>query len=176
MKFVKRLVLNRYDQMSDRFAVLADDRIVTSTKRSLQLPVGNETTDRPLYNSDGIIRYNASISEFEVYNGTDPGTGWEKIRTVRPAPITVQKLGPGDYVQTTFGPLKYKDGTNYTNYLKPENIFVYVENVFQLPTTNFVLIQNGDNSVSIQFNEPPPTKFITVFLGYDGYFPKFPAQ
>ena len=176
MKFVKRLAINRYDQMSDRFAVLADDRIVTSTKVALQLPAGDQGTDRPIVNVDGYVRYNIDINEAEIYNGTDPGTGWEKIRTVRMAPITVQKLGPGDYVNRVFGPLKYKSGENYKDYTHPENIFVYVENVFQLPTTNYTLILNGDATVSIQFVDAVPNKYVTVFLGYDGYFPAFPVQ
>jgi len=176
MKFVKRLALNRYDQMSNRFAVLADNRIVTDTKVALQLPSGDQGNDRPIVNVDGYVRYKIDINEAEIYNGTSPGTGWEKIRTVRPAPITVQKLGPGDYVNRVFGPLKYASGANYTDYTYPQNIFVYVENVFQLPTTNYILILNPDTTVSIEFVEAVPNKYVTVFLGYDGYFPEFPSQ
>jgi hypothetical protein len=176
MKFVKRLALNRYDQMSDRFAVLADDRIVTTSKKSLQFPAGDQGADRPIINVNGYARYNNDLNEFEVYNGGSPGTGWEKIRTVRMAPITVQKLGPGDYVNKVFGPLKYKSGENYKDYTHPENIFVYVENVFQLPITNYILIQNQDATVSIQFVDAVPNKYVTVYLGYDGYFPAFPTQ
>ena len=114
--------------------------------------------------------------EFEVYNGSTPGTGWEKIRTVRPAPITVQNLGDGDYAKTVFGPLKYASGENYTNYTNPQNIFVYIENVFQIPATNYTLLQNGDQTVSIQFTSAVPNKPVTAILGYDGNFPAFPAQ
>jgi hypothetical protein len=44
-----------------------------------------------------MVRYNADLTEAEMYNGLGAGLGWEVIRTVRPAPITVQTLGPGNY-------------------------------------------------------------------------------
>lgn len=175
MRFVKRTPITQYDPMSNRFAVLADDRIVTNTKISMEVPKGNQTTERPIVNVSGQVRYNTDIHEFEVYNGTSPGTGWEKVRTVRPAPITFQDLGIGDYAKVLFGPLKWESGEDYTNYTSPQNIFVYVENVFQLPTLNYTLVQGSGSQVSIQFTSPVPNKRVYVFLGYDGYFPEFPA-
>jgi hypothetical protein len=173
MKFIKRLPLDNNDPMSDRFAVLADDRIVTNTKVALQLPKGTDL-NRPAINVNGQIRYNETINEFEVYNGTSPGTGWEKVRTVRPAPIYVQQLGNGDYTKTDFGPLRWGTGENYTNFTNPQNIFVYIENVFQIPVVNYSLIQNA-GTVSIRFTSAPPTKPVYAYLGIDGYFPPFPA-
>ena len=57
MKFIKRLALDRKNQTSNRFAVEASDRIVTTSKVSFQLPAG-ETSDRPTSPQDGEIRYN----------------------------------------------------------------------------------------------------------------------
>ena len=176
MKFVKRLVLNRYNQMSDRFAVLADGRIVTNTRVAMEVPVGNETTDRPIPNINGYVRYNDDLKEFEVYNGSTPGIGWEKIRTVRPAPISVCRLGDGNYSKTRFGPLRYDSLENYTDTTRPQNIFVYIENVFQIPVTNYTLVLESDQTVSILFASPPPNKPVVAILGYDGYFPAFPSQ
>ena len=63
----------------------------------------------------------------------------------------------------------------------PQNIFVYIENVPQIPVKNFTLVQKPGNEVWIRFTSPPPIdvtepKFITVLLGVDGNFPPFPAQ
>lgn len=139
MKYYKRLPLNRKDPMNNRFAVEADDRIVTTTHRGMQLPSGTalERTTMPV---DGEIRYNKDIGvggELEAYiNGT-----WEIIKTNRPATVTQQEFDNGDYADTLFGPLAYDiDPT------KPENLTVYVENVPQIPGTNFTLIQSTSSS------------------------------
>jgi hypothetical protein len=175
MKFYKKLSLNTKDPQSNRFAVENDNKIVTTSKVSLQLPAGT-ITDRPSTFVNGQIRYSATLNEFEVYNGSGFGTGWEIVRTVRPANITVQNLGSGDYVTTTFGPLQYTldtNSTNYTNFQKPQNIMLYVENVYQIPFTNYTLVQGTGDSVMVEFTSPPPTKVITAILGMDGYFPPF---
>ena len=174
MKFIKRLPLDNNNVMSNRWAVLEDDRIVTNTDVGLTLPVGGDAS-RPTINENGTIRYNTDISEYEVYNGTSPGKGWEKVRTVRPAPITVQNLGDGDYAKTVFGPLNYSTGEQYTNFSDPQNIFVYVENVYQIPVLNYTLTQGSGGTVSIVFSSAPPNKRVTALLGFDGYFPPFPT-
>ena len=137
MRFIKKLSLDRKDPASDRFAVQADNRIDTNTKVSLQLPIG-EIIDRPLVPVDGMIRYNSELSEFEVYNSTNPGLHpWEILRTVRQSNITMQDLGQGNYSNTIFGPLSYN-----INLTKPQNIFVYVDNVYQLPVIDYSLTIN----------------------------------
>ena len=126
MKFVKKLPINRSDPMSNRFSVLADDRIVTSTKVSLSMPVGTNA-DRPTVYLDGQIRFNSITNDLETYNASN--LGWELIRTVRPAPITQQTLGPGDYTGTDFGPLRYDSGEYYVDYNNPQNIFVFIQDI-----------------------------------------------
>jgi len=136
MKFYKRLPLNRKDPMSGRFAVEADDRIITTTTRGMQMPSGTalERTTVPV---DGEIRYNKDIGaggELEAYiNGT-----WEIIKTNRPATVTQQEFDNGDYADTIFGPLAYDIDPS-----KPENLTVYVENVPQIPGTNFTLFYSS---------------------------------
>jgi hypothetical protein len=129
MKFIKRLALDRKNQTSNRFAVQADDQIVTTSKKSIQLPKGL-TSDRagPV---SGQIRYSTTFNEIEAYvNGS-----WETIRTVRQGTITPQTLGTGNYVNSLFGPLTYDVSPS-----KPQNVMVYVDNVYQLPTTNYTLV------------------------------------
>ncbi len=177
MKYVKKAPIVQNAPMNDRFSVLADDRIVTNTRVGMEMPRGGDADRNPLY-VNGTIRWNTDTSEFEVYNGNSPGLGWEIMRTNRPADIVLQNLGNGDYVKTDFGPLQYDATTpwgNFPNSLnKPQNILVFIENVFQIPTVNYNLIQVVDK-VWIRFTEPVPTKPVRVLLGYDGYYPPFPA-
>lgn len=144
MKFIKRLVLNRKDPVSNRFAVEADDRIVTTSKKSLQLPSG-PTADRPATAVNGMTRHNSTLNDSEVYNISGSGTGWEKIKTNRQTPVTPQSLGLGNYVNTLFGPLSYDVSTS-----KPQNVLVFIDNIYQLPTTNYALIAGNTISATIQ--------------------------
>lgn len=140
MKYIKRLALNRKDQQSNRFAVEADGRIVTTSKVSLQLPSG-ATSDRPS-GIDGEIRYNTSLDDSEIYNASGDGQGWEKIKTNRQGTITPQNLGVGNYLNTIFGPLSYDISIS-----KPQNVMVFVDNVYQIPTTNYTLIPGTSAAV-----------------------------
>jgi hypothetical protein len=133
MKFYKRLPLNRKDPMSSKFAVEADDRIITNTTKSLQVPKGT-VVQRPENPVNGEIRYNTDIGsnggELEAY----VDGAWQIIKTNRQAEITRQEFDNGDYADTLFGPLAYD-----IDLAKPQNVFVYVENVFQLSDINYTL-------------------------------------
>jgi len=131
MKFYKRLPINRKDPISNAFAVEADGRIVTNTHASIQAP-GGTTAQRPTVLSNGEIRYNTELGtgELEAYiNGS-----WQIVKTNRQAEITVNTYTNGDYLNTIFGPLSYN-----IDIAKPQNVMVYVENVYQVPTTNYTL-------------------------------------
>jgi hypothetical protein len=141
MKYIKRLALNRKNQQENRFAVEADDRIVTTSRVSLQLPSG-ATSDRPSP-IDGMVRYNTTIHEGEIYNIDGEGTGWEKIKTNRQGTITPQSLGVGNYINTIFGPLAYDISTS-----KPQNVMVFIDNVYQIPVTNYTLIPGTSVAVT----------------------------
>lgn len=133
MKFVKRLVLNRKDPASNRFAVETDDRIVTTSKKSLQLPSG-ATSDRPATPVNGMTRYNSTLNDSEIYNISGNGTGWEKVLTNRQHTVTVQNM-PTRYDSTIyFGPLSYDVSTS-----KPQNVLVFVDNIWQVPVTDYIL-------------------------------------
>lgn len=136
MRFIKKLALYAKNPVDDRFSVSADNRIVTNSTVSLQVPVGAKA-NRPATPvlSDGMIRYNTDLKEFEVYNSYNPGPyPWEILRTVRPAKIKVQTLGYGNGVDYIFGPLdpEYK-------VTRPENIMVFYGPAFQIATTNYTL-------------------------------------
>lgn len=143
MRYIKKLALNKKDPQNDRFSVLQDDRIVTTSKTSLGVPTGTKT-DRPTTLVNGTVRFNTTLQEFEVYNDQNPGfSSWEILRTVRQATITSQDLGYGNYSDYIFGPLSYKvDPT------RPQNIFVFIDNVWQAPNTNYTLTTDPSPATS----------------------------
>ena len=136
MKFYKRLPIHRKDPMSDRFAVEADDRIITSTTKGMQMPRGT-AAQRSAPPVNGELRYNTEIGaggELEVFINDV----WEIVKTNRQATVTQQKFDNGDYADTIFGPLAYDIDPD-----KPENLTVYVENVPQISGTNFNLLYSS---------------------------------
>lgn len=142
MKFYKRQSLNYHNPQDNTFAVESDGRVIAETSASIRIPVGS-IGDRPDDDSVGQLRYNTSYKDFEGLVETI----WERIRTVRPANITVQNLGNGNYFSTDFGPLNSDYQASYDK--GPENIMVYVDNVFQIPGTNYVLTEDPVPSSAI---------------------------
>jgi hypothetical protein len=132
MKFVKRLILNRYRPASQNFVVEIDGKIVTDSKAELQLPSGSTAQRAETFNN-GQIRYNKDFNEIEAYiNGT-----WEFLRTRRQGNVQFQNVATGDYVNSVYGPLNVRiDPT------KPQNVMLYVDNVYQIPTVNYTLVND----------------------------------
>lgn len=136
MKYYKRQPISRQNPMSDAFAVEADGRIITNTGRSLEIPDG-PASSRPATGVNGMIRYNTDVQTFEGYiNGA-----WQLLLANTQATVTQQIFENGDYADTIFGPLAYNIDVN-----KPENIFVYVENVPQIATLNYTLVYGTTTS------------------------------
>lgn len=136
MKYYKRQPITRQNPMSDVFAVEQDGRIITNTSKSLEIPDG-DTASRPDNAVNGMIRYNTDINSFEAYiNGS-----WQLLIANTQAQITKQVFENGDYADTIFGPLAYDIDVN-----KPENIFVYVENVPQIADLNYSLVYGNTST------------------------------
>jgi len=139
MKYYKRHTLNPSNPIDNGFAQDANGMIITNTKIGMELPSGT-SAQRPGSTSypneplvSGTVRYNSDLLNLEVYQRGK----WERIRTVRPATITVQNLGNGNYRDTIFGPL---NSTYQDSYIKSSaNIMVYVDNVYQIPVTNYAV-------------------------------------
>jgi hypothetical protein len=132
MKFYKRQSLDYHNPMSNTFAAEEDGRLIADTTQSLRLPSGT-VTDRPTDTTRGQIRNNTQAFDLE----TLVRTTWERVRTVRPATILVQNLGSGNYSSNLFGPLNA--GYNLSYVKGAANIQVYVDNVYQIPYTNYDL-------------------------------------
>ena len=153
-----------------------NDLITVDSNNSMIVPRGL-TGERPSSFVNGMIRYNTSDNQFEAYqNGA-----WRELRFKEPNQdpgITQQNLGNGDATETVFGPLASGD-TDYPVPAAAQNILVFVENVFQISTTNYTLVQSvsgnlaGPNSPYadgwyIKFgSEPDLAKPITVLHNFD---------
>lgn len=136
MKFYKRKAIDSHNPQDDSFAVEADGRLISDSTQSFKLP-GGTVAQRPTNTTSGQIRHNTQLFDLE----TRVRNAWERIRTVRPARITVQNLGSGNYYSNLFGPL---NSTYYLSYDptyggSAANIQVYVDNVYQIPFTNYDL-------------------------------------
>ncbi len=130
-------------------------RIIMENSNSLKLPKGT-TVERPdpAVLENGMIRYNTSTDELEARQAT----AWRKIAFKEPTLITQQNLGNGDAAEIYFGPLDSGNADYpYPEITKPQNIMVYVENVFQISTTNYILTDNPATNISGSTNNGFPT-------------------
>jgi hypothetical protein len=132
-KFYKRQNMDYTNPRTNKLAVEITGEIVTDTSAGIQMPRGDADT-RLVNPVNGTIRYNTEIGtggELEAYiNGV-----WEIIKTNRQAQVTRQEFDNGDYADTIFGPLAYD-----IDITRPENLMVYVENVYQIPGVNYTLV------------------------------------
>jgi hypothetical protein len=118
--------------------------VAPSGNGSLIVPVGN-TAARPSSATNGMMRYNTDAQtngQLECYSGGK----WRAIRFVEQGQITQQNLGAGDSLTTLFGPLNstyYNPSNNANNAtIGAQNIIVVVENVIQLSSINYTVVQN----------------------------------
>ena len=168
MKFLKQQNLNKFSPKDQTLFTNQFGRAVMNLTGGLRLPSGT-TAQRPIVNntvrypasgvsssteySDGMIRYNLDTNTLEcLIAGV-----WEVVRAPGATAITKQTLGPGNSITTDFGPLTLTPSS-------ADNIIVLVENVMQISTTNFTLI---NSNTYIRFTSPVPTgKYVTIYFGY----------
>jgi len=137
MKFLKTQYTSRYSPSDNTIRVNTYGRAVMDFNGGVLLPKGT-TAQRPQLtgvrqptDANGTIRYNTTLNEIEAYVGGN----WETVRAPGATAISIETFGPGDSSDTIFGPLNNVPAS-------ANNILVLVENVLQIPTTNFTLNQN----------------------------------
>ena len=160
------------------------NRVVMNAKGGLMLPKGT-LSERPQLTSvrqpidaNGTIRYNTTDSTIEAYVG---GT-WVTVASPVASAITKQTLGPGDGVETVFGPLNTSFVTSYS--ASDDNVIVLVENVFQISVTNYSIEQSVSGNLTgpnapyadgwyVKFTSAVPATggggnpvYVTVYFGY----------
>jgi len=164
MRFLKQKTLSKYSPSDQTLFANHYGRAVMEITGGLRLPKGT-TAQRPQLSgvrttggANGFMRYNTTTNSIEAYiDGV-----WEVVRAPGATAITKQTLGPGNEIQTTFGPL-----TKIPN--SENNILVFVENVFQISDTNYNLVDNylGSGNTYIVFTSSVPLdKYITIYFGY----------
>lgn len=164
MRFLKQKTLSKYSPSDNSLFTNHYGRAVMDLSGGLRLPKGT-TIERPQTSgvrngngANGFIRYNTDTNSLEAYiDGV-----WEVVRAPGATTITKQTLGPGDDVETTFGPLDIEPSSE-------NNILVFVENVFQISDTNYNLDYNylGSGDTYIQFTSPVPLdKYVTIYFGF----------
>ncbi len=164
MRFLKQKTLSKYSPSDNALFTNHYGRAVMDLTGGLRLPKGT-TSERPQVSgvrnpngANGFIRYNTTTNSIEAYiDGV-----WEVVRAPGATTITKQTLGPGDEVETTFGPLSQIPSSE-------NNILVFVENVFQISDTNYNLVDNylGSGNTYIVFTSPIPLgKYITIYFGF----------
>jgi hypothetical protein len=135
---------------------------------SLTLPTGDETEYPAIY-ENGMIRYNSGTynaitnpngGQVEVYQGNT----WRALRFKESGVITQQTLGVGDGDTVYFGPLSpappsvSQSGYSWTG----ANLIVVVENVLQLFTTNYLVVQNPTFSAETYHGTLSRTELVTA--------------
>lgn len=191
MKYLKTKNISKFS-INDRSLISypssngPGNRVVMNAKGGLMLPKGS-TAQRPQLTSvrqptdaNGTIRYNTSTNQIEAYVGNT----WVILASPVASAITKQTLGPGDGVETVFGPLNSTPAYITAYSASPDNILVLVENVFQISTTNYSVVQSVGGSLSgpnapyadgwyVKFTSPVPASgsggnpvYVTIFYGY----------
>lgn len=145
-----------------------NDQVIMDSKKGVRLPKGPQS-ERPFYPENGYLRYNTTDNQLEAYQDG----AWREIRFKEPnrdPAIVQQSLGVGDEVETDFGPLNSQD-PDYPIPAAPQNILVFVENVFQIAITNYDLVQNPPGKTPgwyIRFGTAVPFgKPVTVLHNFD---------
>jgi hypothetical protein len=189
MKYLKTKSLSKWST-SDRSLIAypngvgPGNRVVLNAKGGLMLPKGT-TSERPQLTSvrqptdaNGTIRYNTSTTSIEAYVG---GT-WVTVASPVATAIVKQTLGPGNGVETVFGPLNASYVTSYS--ASADNIIVLVENVMQISSTNYSVQQSVSGSLTgpnapyadgwyVKFTSAVPATggggnpvYVTIYYGY----------
>jgi len=126
-----------------------DGQVVMVSDRALRVPVG-ALAQRPgesgvlTSSAVGQVRYNTTDQQLESYqNGA-----WREVRFKEPNQdpgIVWQNLGVGNAAadETVFGELQSND-TDFPTPASANNILVLVENVLQIPTTNYTIHQTSE--------------------------------
>ena len=117
----------------------AYDLDMSGSTDALRLPVGT-TANRPT-GATGIIRFNSQTGQYE---GCQDGSTFVNIAIAGSAPTFTKETATGDGSSTTFSGFFSSAPENVNN------VFVYIDNVFQEPTENYTV--SGTN---ITFTSAP---------------------
>ena len=144
MRFLKRQTINRRQLKSTTvYSDVADANVYLNPRNSgsVVLPSGTDA-QVPSNPVNGMLRYNVDHDEVQVYQNTV----WRSLRFKEATKIILQNLGNLDGYSYFYGPLN--SSYNPTNVSSNndnfggQNLLVFIENVFQIWNTNYVITQN----------------------------------
>lgn len=139
MRFLRNINLNPKAPRDQRLVITKADEVQFNTTRSLLLPSGPDA-GRAVSPVAGMMRLNTTSGQVEVYQSS----AWRGLRFQESGAIALQSLGNGDGSSTLYGPLipappsLSQSGYTWTG----ANLMIYVENVFQIFNTNYLIAQN----------------------------------
>lgn len=170
MRFLKTLTLNRRAIYDTRVALTTDNNFSVKDSTVMTLPKSSSVVS----GSTGMIRYNTSTNDVEVYQGTGGAATWRPLRYREPNGIVVQNAGSGNGVNTVF-PLSPQpatvgaNGTTWNVTQMAKNILVMVGNVLQIANSNYVVIDGAD--IVIGAGALGPYTSGTKYLQFQGAIP-----
>ena len=139
MRFLRNINLNPKAPHDQRLVITKADEVQFNTPGSLKLPSGT-TAQRAFSPTAGMMRLNTDTNQVEVYQSSS----WRSLRYKESGAIALQSLGNGDGISTLYGPLSPAPPSvvqsSYT--WTGANLMIYVENVFQIYNTNYLIAQN----------------------------------
>jgi hypothetical protein len=139
MRFLRNINLNPKAPHDQRLVITKADEVQFNTPGSLKLPSGS-TAQRAASPTAGMMRLNTDTNQVEVYQSSS----WRSLRYKESGAVALQNLGSGDGISTLYGPLSpappsvVQSGYTWTG----ANLMIYVENVFQIYNTNYLIAQN----------------------------------
>lgn len=177
MRFLRRQTLNRRAVYDNTLYVDTNGSVIMDSRTALKLPngfgddtmpaggFGDADNERPVVPQNGMMRYNETTLDIEVYQGST----WRALRYRESGTITQQTLGVGDGDTVYFGPLSpspyavtAQRGYSWTG----ANLLVIVENVIQLHTTNYLVEQNPTFSAETYSGTLSRTEVVTATTLY----------
>lgn len=173
MRYLRKQVINNRSPSDNSLAVTISNEVVMGTTASVLIPKGS-TNQRPVDPTLGMMRYNTTTSEVEVYQGLYEGNGvWRSIRYKESTSIIQQSLGLGNNTQLLFGPLTPAPPviTETNSIWTGSNILVIVENVIQIFGNNYTISVDPvgyDPGSYVQFSSAVPSEIEVIVLhGFD---------
>jgi len=182
MRFLKKLQLNKRNVKDNRVSAFDNGMIQLDSTNSLLLPTGDNTTQPS--GIAGMIRYNTSTSNVEVYQGSS----WRSLRFKESTGIVKSDLGQGTHNgvpgsgERYFGPLNSSyisatpaSGVTWNDTQRALNILVIVGNVIQVAGTNYVIAVNPAGKTAGSYLDfgsspldlPPVGSNVIVLYGFD---------
>ena len=144
MRYLRQQNINRRAPYDQRLYVDMTDSIVMTTTNNMLMPKGT-TTERPASPVTGMMRYNTTTNQVEIYQGSS--ATWRAIRYKESTQINKQSY-LGDGVTADYGPLNPQPPTiiDSDSTWSGDNLIIIVGGVFQIYNTNYLIVDGSEVS------------------------------